>query len=275
MNKICLLIAPLLLLIGSNTSFADSRCTITEATPTATGDITCSYKTKRIRSSFFTKRDVLYETPTGTPPTEGWPVVLMYQGSNYPIEFTRTTDNAGIYEVETIQQLLDHGYAVIVPRPLKELVWMTNALGPFTPYTATPDYTFLKNIFHAIRKGKFGPINPNRKYATGMSSGGYNVSRMAISFQREFRSLAIHSASYANCLGPLCVVPPILPRNHPPTLFIHGDSDGIVPWFTMDWYYDTLLFNGITTERYTEPDGGHTYFEQTPHLTLDWFERNP
>jgi len=114
--------------------------------------------------------------------------------------------------------------------------------------------------------GMFGYLDYKRKFATGISSGGYMTSRMAVSYAGsfifsflffkkkknshfnslllnillgEFLSLAVAAGSYATCAGPLCVVPN-LPLNHPPTLFLHGGLDPIVPQFTMETYADKL-----------------------------------
>ena len=88
--------------------------------------------------------------------------------------------------------------------------------------------------------GLFGHLNYKRKYATGISSGGYMTSRMAVSYGGEFRSLVVAAGSYATCAGPICIVPR-LPNDHPPTLHLHGGSDLIVPPFTMEMYYDALV----------------------------------
>ena len=130
-------------------------------------------------------------------------------------------------------------------------------------------------MFQAIRDGKFGPLNPDRKYATGISSGGYNTSRMAVTWPNEFKALVVHSGSYATCAGPVCLVPYDVASDHPPTKFIHGFLDPIVPWWTMNIYYDTLLYNGIATEQVTLPFGGHEWFKESPQEVLKWFNAYP
>ncbi|WP_323845024.1 hypothetical protein [Microbulbifer magnicolonia] len=51
-----------------------------------------------------------------------------------------------------------------------------------------------------------------------------------------------------------------MPGNHPPTRFIHGFLDAIVPWWSMDLYYDRLLWEGVETDRVTMALGGHEWF---------------
>ena len=256
---------------------ADSRCREKKPGFFVPGEITCSYNSLMVASSNITAREVQYQLPLGTPPVDGWPVVIVYQGSFFPVEFHRTslTPFGGYHELKTIKTLLDNGYAVLAPRAPAEIAWLTNSAGPATIYEITTDYTFLNNVFQAIREGIFGPLNAQRKYAVGISSGGYNTSRMAVTWPTEFKALVIQSGSYATCAGPVCLVPSHLSAKHPPTKFIHGFLDPIVPWYTMNDYYDALLFHGIDTAVVTEPLGGHAWFKDSPREVLRWFNRYP
>jgi hypothetical protein len=98
---------------------------------------------------------------------------------------------------------------------------------------------------------------------------------MAVSFPGQFKALVVHSGSYADCLGPLCSVPQTLPADHPPTYFVHGFVDLVVPWWTMDMYYDRLLYQGIPTGRYTELTGAHEWLDAAPGKVLAWFNAHP
>lgn len=266
-----------ILLFTSASIQAASRCTETPKRWFFPGKISCTYDTLSLPSSPITSRDILFEVPIGSPPPGGWPVVLIYQGSIFPVEFSRDTRApfGGFYEAKVIKTLLDNGYAVLAPRAPAELAWLTNSAGPLTTYNLTTDYVFLNNVLDAIEDGIFGELNPNRKYATGISSGGYNTSRMAVSFPGEFKALAIQSGSYATCLGPVCAVPSNLPDDHPPTYFMHGWVDLIVPWWSMDFYYDRLLSESIPTGRYTKWNGGHEWFPESANLVLNWFNAHP
>ncbi len=271
------IIALLICFFVTQEALAASRCTITPGGFFKQERIDCSYRVTPIASSGVTQRDVLWELPLGTPPVGGWPVVLIYQGSFLEVEFSRKkNDSFGAYwEARTIKALLDAGYAVIAPRAAADLAWQTNILSPELLYELSADYTYLNNVFSAIEQGIFGPINSNRKYATGISSGGYNTSRMAVSWPGEFKALAVHSASYASCASSFCVLPINMPQDHPPTLFVQGYLDVIAPWFAMDLYYDRLLYEGIETSRLTELFGGHEWFPSSPNTILNWFNAYP
>lgn len=272
----CRILLLLVFIAGSQVASAASRCT-EKYYYLLPDTISCSYRVTSIPSSAITSRDVVWQLPLGTAPSGGWPVAIIYQGSLFPVEFSRNSlaPFGGFYEAKTIKTLLDAGYAVLAPRAPAELAWLTNSAGPLTNYEITTDYTFLNNVFKGIRQGKFGPLNNQRKYATGISSGGYNTSRMAETWPGEFKALVVHSGSWATCLGPVCVLPGDIPADHAPTKFIHGFIDTIVPWWTMDLYYDRLQYEGIETERLTIATGGHEWFKQSPKAVLDWFNRHP
>ena len=229
------------------------------------------YKTQ-IASSPLTKRDVIYALPKGKPPEGGWPVVVFYQGSIFKSSFNwpKWAPFGGYYESETLKELVKAGFAVVVPRAALGAAWMTNS---GIPYELSSDYFFLKNVMDAIKSGHFGKLNSKKKFAAGMSSGGYNTSRMAISFPGEFLGLAIHSASYATCLGGIrCKIPKKLPASHPPALIVHGGKDPIVPIDTAYDYAQIMRDNGLTVVLYVNESAGHEYFPETPEQIVEWFK---
>lgn len=271
------------LLLGSllcTSAWAASPCTERQPSLLIPGKISCSSQTTWVDSGALSTRKVIYQVPAGTPPAGGWPVVYFYQGSFFALDSFVYYSNewAGkLYnEGKTIKTLLEHGYAVIAPSAPADLFWQTNIPGlSGALYETSTDFTFISNLLTGVREGRFGPLNSHRQYATGISSGGYNTSRMAVSFPGQFKALAIHSGSYASCSGPLCVVPDTLPADHPPTTFLHGFVDTVVPWWSMDMYYDRLLQQGIETTRYTEPLGNHEWFAASPGIILAWFNAHP
>ena len=270
---LCLLLLSLFTLQAQ----AASRCSERARSLLLPAKVSCSYQSTWIDSGLVGQRQVIYQTPLGTPPAAGWPVVLIYQGSFFPLDDFTYYDNmpfGGFYEGKLIQRLLDNGFAVIAPSAPADLFWQTNVPGLAQNYELSTDYHFLGNVLDAIATGHFGPLDVGRQYATGISSGGYNSSRMALSFPGRFKALAIQSGSYATCSGPLCSVP-ALPADHPPTLFVHGFVDLTVPWWSMDLYYDRLLHQGIPTARHTEALGGHEWFASSPGKILAWFQGYP
>ncbi len=233
-------------------------------------------------------RSVYYQTPLGDAPPGGWPVVIVFQPSIYWADqhWTGFTTIAGQrHSTEIIKNLLDAGYVVLTPQAqaLVNTVWETNI--PLAPWhddwTLSNDHLFLTQIFEDIENDVFGPIDEGAFFATGMSSGGYMTSRMALSYPGKFNALAIQSGAWATCLGPLdtnesetglCTVPDPLPAGHPPTLFLHGGLDAVVPPYTMEQYYDALVAEGYTAEKIISPFAIHQFIAEAPGGILAWFD---
>lgn len=244
-----------------------SGCVVSEG---FTDKITCPYDTVRVKGPIFT-RSVKYGIPQGPAPKDGWPTVVIYQGSFFPVEFSRRSflPFGGYNEILLIKSLMDHGFAVIAPPATERLAWMTNIVG--INYDNSEDFYFVSEMLQKMGAGDFGNLDMNRLFATGISSGGYHTSRMAVSFPGVFRALAIESASYATCGGPLCFVPQSLPTDHPPTLFLHGGLDSVVPVNTMFSYRARLKEAGIPTEVKVDTFATHQWLDEAPELITNWF----
>ncbi len=73
----------------------------------------------------------------------------------------------------------------------------------------------------------------------------------------------------------MCSLPATLPADHPPTLFLHGELDNIVPISTM-WPYEMELVNqGISTSTEIDPDAGHQWLTAGVARIPAWFDSNP
>ncbi len=226
------------------------------------------------------KRNVHWQVPVGTPPAEGWPAVVLYQPSLASADLMwnvpRITPVGAVQLTRMIQTFLDNGYAVLTPVAHVSgfTFWDTN-VPPFSVnWELAPDHFFVQDILKAMNEGAFGPLDMNSLFATGMSSGGYMTSRMAVSYPGVFKALVISSASYATCTGILCFIPQTLPSDHPPTLFIHGDQDIVVPIYTMRAYADALQEQGAVAEKLVVKGGGHRPFAIAPQAALEWFNQH-
>jgi poly(3-hydroxybutyrate) depolymerase len=252
---------------------AASRCTST------TSGISCSAQTAWIDSGSAGQRKVVFQVPLGATPSGGWPVALLFHGSLVQVNGFTYGSGApfgGYHQGELVRALLDNGFAVIAPNALTAAeAWQTNDPQYATDYAPSNDQLFFDKLFAAMDAGRFGTLAAGRRYAVGISSGGYNTSRMALSFPGRFKALAIQSASWATCVGARCQLPQTLPADHPPTLFVHGLADRVVPWSSMQPYHDRLLYQGVETALHSEADGGHQWFASSPGKILDWFQRHP
>ncbi|MDG0815094.1 extracellular medium-chain-length polyhydroxyalkanoate depolymerase [Bdellovibrio svalbardensis] len=251
-------------------ALAEQKTSFCETTGIVISHITCPSSSLDIKGHHLT-RTVKYSLPPGKVPKKGWPTVVIFQGSFFSVDFERYQGMpfGGFNEIRLIQSLLDHGFAVIAPPAISGLAWMTNLIG--IPYENSEDEIFIQNLLQNMNEGSFGPINMSKLFATGISSGGYNTSRMALSFPGVFKALAIQSGSWATCGGPLCNLPEQLPEDHPPTLFLHGDADLIVPISTMLPYYNLLKESGVKSALVTDPTASHQWLDQAPDAITKWF----
>lgn len=243
-----------------------SRCQVTDAS------VFCEHNVTQLVAGTIA-RDVYWQIPTTPPPPGGYPVVIVYQGSFGGPKLTWATLTpaspfGGFHQGRLHALLLDHGFTVIAPEAAGGTAWQTNS---GLPYASTTDKPVIDALIAAIGDGTYGPANEARLYATGISSGGYMTSRMAVSYPGVFRALAIHSASYATCAGLVCNVPSTLPADHPPTLMLHGKVDTTVPLFTAERYYDALVAAGHETTKIVDPDAGHEWLAVSPEKITDWF----
>jgi dienelactone hydrolase len=218
-------------------------------------------------------RDVYWQTPVTSAPAGGYPVVVVYQGSLGGPSLTwglltPEVPFGGFHQGRLQARLLDEGFLVIAPSAAAEVAWQTNS---GVPYELSTDKLVIDALLKAIQAGQYGPADLKRLYATGISSGGYMTSRMAVSYPGVFRALAIQSASYATCLGAACVVPP-LPKDHPPTLLLHGQLDATVPLFTAQLYDEALKQGGFSRELFVDPAAGHEWLAVAPEKVTGWFQ---
>lgn len=232
-----------------------------------------------------TARDVLWRLPAGTPPPGGWPVVLAFHGTNDPAgkffawSYWSAIDNlyGGYYQTKTVQGLLDAGFAVVAPKArvrAGSIYWDTNIPPYASDWDSSPDGALVERLFDEIEAGTFGPLDPARKYAMGLSSGGYMASRLAVSYPGEVQAIALQSASYATCISslPCDVTAEDLPDEHAPTLLMAGYWDAIVPLYTIDDYAYALEEQDTEVELEIVGNAAHQWTSWSPGWVKAWFQ---
>lgn len=249
---------------------ASSRCTADAIA------LSCPFNTATLNAGGV-GRNVLWQVPRGTAPAGGWPVAIMFQGTGATPALTWTAtplEPFGAYaQTQVVQGLLDHGFAVLTPATHLGgfTFWDTN--NPLVQdYTASNDHALMLALFSAIDGGTFGSLDGDRLFAAGISSGGYMTSRMAVSYPGRFKALAIAAGSYATCAGILCSVGPV-GADHPPTLFLHGLIDPVVPIITMEAYSNALLAAGVPTRKVIEATALHRWIAASPGEVVAWFQK--
>ena len=254
---------------GTGADGGESPCTVTDAAA-----ICVSGPIVTITNGTDARR-IYWNAPPNEPAPLGLPVVILFQGSLFGPSMTwgtslakATTPFGGYYQVALVAKLLESRFIVVQPEAQGGLFWNTNN---GSNYDTSPDSVFIPQLLAEIEKGTFGKADKTRLYATGISSGGYMTSRMAVSYAERFRALAIQSGSYATCLGALCSVPTVLPADHPPTLFLHGGADTTVPIATAQDYYRKLQAQGIEAKFVEDPAASHQWLDSAPEQVTRWF----
>lgn len=238
----------------------------------------CAYETHLLEVDG-EARAVHVGRPEGEAPVQGWPVAVLFQGSFVSGEtyFTGTAPRllGSYHQTRLVLLLLEAGYAVVAPEAQGdgELYWDTNLQPWADDWTSAPDHRLMLALDEALSDGGFGPLDPEDRVAAGISSGGYMTSRMAASYPGTYRALAIQSGSWATCLGTACTVPSELPADHPPTLFLHGANDTVVPLATNEAYRQGLAEQGTPVDLVLNDLAGHAWIPEAPEAILDWFER--
>lgn len=238
--------------------------------------LACAHETV-VFGAAASRREVHVQVPLGEPPEQGWPVAVLFQGSLYSGETFWEADRddpfGGWWQVVLVRDLLDAGFAVLTPEAQGggRTWWDTNVLPWSWAWERSEDHRLMLALLDAVADGTLGPLDADRLYAAGISSGGYMTSRMAEAYPGRFHALAIQSASWATCSGALCVLPGELPAAHPPTLFLHGERDTVVPIGTMRRYADALDEDGVEVREVTDADEGHAWLEAAPGEIVGWF----
>jgi len=260
-------------------SEAQSRCS------TSQRGITCSHSSTQFNIAG-QKRTVHYQRPASGA-VKG--TVIIFHGWNLYADYgwdAQKDDYYGLYnKVRTVQALLEAGYVVITPNAQKPAgYWDTNE----SPYNTanlvkwedSPDDELVLALLSGIGEGRFGAgTSLEAVHAVGFSSGGYMTSRMAYNYEGRFKSLAIASASYYYCGGEYCPASiaaslKSIYKTHPPTLFMHGTKDSLVPVSTSETYYKNLKANNVATRRVTVKNMDHQWMPDAYKEVLAWIQQH-
>jgi dienelactone hydrolase len=224
------------------------------------------------------ERAVHFQWPSTEPPAGGHPTVLLFQGSASPAGLAWVGERGGAFgaywQADVIRALLAAGFAVVTPEASfgGAGAWNTNVAPWNVAWESSPDHALMLALFDAIDRGDLGELDPDALYAAGLSSGGYMSSRVAVAYEGRFRRLAIASGSYATCAGSFCAVP-TLDTTHPPTLFLHGALDLVVPPATMRLYAEELERRGVEHEVVVDPDVDHAWIPASAERVVAFFRR--
>jgi len=252
-----------------------SRCTGSNTTL-----IACSHQSLVLPNS---NRTVFFQTPLGTPPRNGFPLAVFFQGSFASPQFgwsvAAIVPLNGIQQADTFRALLDAGFAVLAPTAIRGLFWQTN----LPPYNIFPnqwvnsdDYAMIVELLDAANSParRFGaPLDVSNAFAFGVSSGGYQSSRVAVDMSSRFRAVVVSNGAYMTCAGGLCLTPKTVPANHSPTRFLYGGNDTLVPAQTTVDYYNALVRSNVSTDVVVCATCAHEWIPGSATAVVSWFQR--
>jgi len=254
-------------------AWSSSRCSGSNTTA-----IVCSYQFLQLPIS---NRSVYFQVPEGPAPSNGWPFAVFFQGSfagpslDWSLS-TRDPFNA-ILQIDTFWALLSAGIAVLAPAAIDDLFWETN----IPPYDVLPnlwyqsdDHAMIVELLSAADNASLPfnvPLDVDNAFAFGISSGGYQSSRVAVDMPSWFRAVVVANGAYMTCGGPVCSTPRTVSPNHPPTRILYGLIDPVVPAYTSLDYLKTLQRSNVTSDAIECALCVHEWIPDSAVAVVSWF----
>ncbi|MBS3773458.1 MAG: prolyl oligopeptidase family serine peptidase [Candidatus Thermoplasmatota archaeon] len=220
-------------------------------------------------------RRLLWQQPTASPPTDGYPVIFVLHGAVQRADaWFGGSDPWSMAQTSFTTTALERGLIVVAPESRRPLFWGPRSWDAFAATVDTSlDLPFFQDIFAWLETL---PVNSSAVYCTGFSSGGFMTSRLARTFPACFAAVAIHSGADATAtrltwMGPIldCTKPLHFPAGYPPTMVIHGRYDEVVPALCGINLYGELQRNGIPSQLVLTEDG-HVWQTARNQEILDW-----
>ena len=226
-------------------------------------------------------RRVYLSFPKGSPPLEGWPIVILLHGRGQSGGAWFGKGPLSIGEQKFFPPILvDSGFAVLAPdgaepfrKGLKEWDFFHRKR------ENSKDIPFFESLFSWMEKNPKLKFDMNKLYVAGISSGGFMTSRLAQAFPLKFRAACVIAAGNPDSFRFVSDLPlaeeadpsPAITSKHPPTLILHGTKDNIVPLEKGERYYQELKKAGVETEIHEIPGGRHLWPEQYNQRIVQWF----
>jgi poly(3-hydroxybutyrate) depolymerase len=231
-----------------------------------------------------------YAVPPAMKHSGGYPVIFCFHGGDG--SGTLWLNFTGIGLSGFGNMALANGYFVVAP----ESGISDDPSGSYSDVKkrwdvslASGDIPYIMNILEWLASSGY-PVNMNRIFGVGISSGGAMVSRLCQSTPGTFRRVALVATINPN-YGYIPATQ-VVNNDHPSALFVQGDADPLTPYArALDYYGNVGGFgtnglsdshglasgvndNSVSFIRYfiTVPGGGHIWFRDHNIDIIDWFE---
>ncbi len=227
-------------------------------------------------------RYFLWALPQAPSSSTGYPVLFLFHGAaQYPFAWFIGLNSWSKAQTSFTNIALNNGFLVIAPSSQRPIQPGPRAWDIFTKdISESEDLQFVSRMLDWL-KSINTPIDWDRIYCTGFSSGAFMTSHIAQYFGDRFAGVIVHSGANAESItlsdrGPVfdCTSPYEFPKNHSSTLIVHGGSDGFVPSECGIHYYDELLRCGFDATLLFDSDGGHIWLSEYNEEIISWLKRD-
>ena len=230
---------------------------------------------------FFKNRFVIYKMPDTSPSTKGYPVVFLFHGAvQHAFSWFFGLNMWNRAQVSFSKCLIDNGFFVVGLESLKPIKPGPRAWDAFEKDdTLNSDILFVKEVIDWLSNSSL-PVDTNKTYCAGFSSGAFFCSRLAQSYDFGFKGVILNSGCNADSIsisnmGPVfnCSTGFNISLFHPPALLIHGKEDKLVSIVCTESYYQDLMDNNIEVTKLIDEDAGHIWLKDYNQLIIDWLKK--
>jgi poly(3-hydroxybutyrate) depolymerase len=213
-------------------------------------------------------------------PQEGYPVLFLLHGaSQYPFSWFFPFNLWSVHQTFFAQKALEAGFFVIAPSSGRPIRPGPHAWSSFVETVdESEDLQLFQSLFTWV-EDRSDILDVNHIFCAGFSSGGFMTSRLAKVYPERFSGVLVHSGTDADSItftdfGPEfdCESPQEYPMNHPPTLIVHGEQDGLVPFECGHHLFEELQFHNIDSTLLTDENKGHIWLSSFSDEMISWFQ---
>ena len=247
------------------------------------GFCTNTDNTSKVLSSFHLEfingRFFLWAQPIIKSSHTGYPIIFLFHGSvQHAFSWIVGINKWNKNQMSFTQEALDMGYFIVSLESQRPFVYGPRAWDIFNKnISENTDLQYVIDVISWLETSTLD-VDTDNLFCTGLSSGAFMCSRIAISCETLFNAIAPNSGGHADCFiitkkGPVFNLtdPYDISQNHPPTLILHGKQDRLIPVECAVSYYNDLLNAGIDTKILIHPDEGHIWLDMYNRNILQWF----
>lgn len=228
----------------------------------------------------FDGRFLVYKQPSSSPPANGFPVVFLFHGAvqhSFAWFFGLNLWNRA--QVSFTKNLLGNGFFVVGFESLKPVRQGPRAWNSFEKNVSLNyDILHVKKVISWLENSSL-PVDVENIYCAGFSSGAFFCSRLAQSYNYDFKGVILNSGCNANSInisdkGPVfnCSTGYEISSFHPPTLIIHGKKDKLVPYDCGESYYLDLNESCVDVTMFSSSKDGHIWLKDFNSMIVEWIK---